>query len=88
MSATTRRDSATVDPGRLRLNVDLFDRLAARHGATTQQERANLIGVDRATFIRWRQGYTAPSLDTALRIAEQLGARIDKLWQRHPAGEA
>jgi DNA-binding XRE family transcriptional regulator len=87
MDATERggeATQATTEPGKLRLNVDLFDRLAAKHGARTQQDRANLVRVDRATFIRWRQGYTAPSLDVAMRIADQLGTRIDKLWQREP----
>ena len=71
--------------GRLRLNTELFDRLASRHGAHTQQQRAELIQVDRATFIRWRQGYTAPNLTDAWRIAEQLGTTVDRLWEKVPA---
>jgi len=84
MTATNRRTCATevVDHGKLRLNTDLFDTLAARKGATTHQQRIDLIQVDRATYFRWRQGATAPSLDVALRIADRLGTTVDRLWPR------
>lgn len=81
MTATQSRTDAT-DAGRLRLQVDLFDRLAAKQDANTLQERADLIKVDRATLIRWRQGQTEPSLNDAVRVAAILGTRVDRLWQR------
>lgn len=82
MKATPPSTDATSDQRvALRLNVDLFDRLMARLGATSPQERAALLGIDRATYYRWRGGKT-PDLGTAMRVANQLGTRVDKLWQR------
>lgn len=80
MNATQRRAGATADSPKRRLNVEVFDAWAARKGATTHDQRADLVRVDRATFIRWRSGQTSPSLDTALRIAALVRVPVDKLW--------
>lgn len=82
MNATHASVNATLDrPAPLRLNVPLLDRLMVRRGAVTAQQRASLLDIDRATYFRWLQGQT-PDLDTAMRSADRLGVRVDKLWQR------
>lgn len=86
MDATQRSAGATTP--QVRLNVALFDRLAGTHGATTAQQRAALMRVDRATYYRYRNGDTAPDLDVAMDLAARLGVRVDKLWLREEVGEA
>ena len=81
MQATQESTEAT--PG-LRLDVDLLERLIAKRGADTPQERADLLGVDRATYYRWLAG-RIPELDKAMEAAARLGTRVDKLWLRASA---
>lgn len=57
------------------LDWDLIDRLCANRGATTGTERAEMLGVGRASLYRWRDG--APmTLANAAKIAARLGLAL------------
>ena len=58
--------------------------LRAHKGDMTQQALADLVGITRQTVIAMEQDRYSPSLETAFRIAEALGAR-DRLEQGHRA---
>ncbi|MDG4798948.1 helix-turn-helix transcriptional regulator [Micromonospora sp. WMMD980] len=79
-AAPTRGDIAASSP--IRLRTDVFDRLATSL-ADTEQDRANLLGLDRATLWRIRKGQT-PTLRVAMRIAESLGSTVDELFEVAP----
>lgn len=64
------------------LREDLFDALTAQRGATTEVQRAVLIGVDRGTVRRMRKRLFTPSFDVAMRMAEVLGTTVDELFER------
>lgn len=67
------------------LRADVFDMLTTKLGATTDVERARLIGVDRNTIGRMRARRFAPRLALAMRMAEQLGTTVDDLFELEPA---
>ena len=48
----------------------------------SDQAKADLIGVDRATMWRYRTGKMTPTLDRALAIAEVLGVDLSELIER------
>lgn len=64
------------------LRTEVFDTLAAARGATSNIQRARLIGVDRGTIRRMRNREFAPRLEIALRMAERLGTTVDELFER------
>jgi DNA-binding XRE family transcriptional regulator len=64
------------------LRTDVFDALTAKLGATTEVQRARLIGVDRATIRRMRERQFAPRLAIAMRMAETLGTTVDDLFEQ------
>jgi DNA-binding XRE family transcriptional regulator len=59
--------------------MDVFDANAERLGALTDAAKADLIGVDRATMWRYRNGHLTPSLDRALSIANLFGLTVEEL---------
>ncbi|EEP73541.1 hypothetical protein MCAG_03868 [Micromonospora sp. ATCC 39149] len=65
---------------RIRLRTDVFDRLAAERGATTNAARARLCGMDRVNLLRIRKGQT-PSLELALHMADRLGTKVEDLFE-------
>lgn len=65
-----------------RIDFAIFDAAAKRAGANDETARAELVGVDRATLWRWRNGRNSPALDTAARIAETLGVSLNELTGR------
>lgn|SRR6185369_15483773 len=80
MAAT--HDDATDATLVARLRLDVFDANAERLGAMSDQAKADLIGVDRATMWRYRTGKMTPTLDRALAIAEVLGVDLSELIER------
>ncbi|MFE7868807.1 helix-turn-helix transcriptional regulator [Micromonospora sp. HUAS LYJ1] len=77
-AAPTRCDSATPSP--IRLRTDRFDQLLASL-AETEQDRAQLLGMDRATLWRIRRGRVTPTLDVAMRMAAVCGTTVDELFE-------
>lgn len=80
MNAAQQSDTSAASPVRLR--GDIFDQLTSLKGATTDPERARLVGIDKATLSRWRTRRFTPSLEHALRVAEELGTTVDELFER------
>lgn len=62
------------------LDGELFDRRCRELGATTEVQRAALVGVDTATLHRFRKGEMGPRLTVARRFARRLGLSVDQLW--------
>lgn len=58
----------------------LFERRCAELGATTNEQRAELAGVDWTTIWRWGRGEISPRLDAARRVAGRLEIRVDDLF--------
>jgi DNA-binding XRE family transcriptional regulator len=81
-AAQDRSDTATPSPVRLR--ADVFDTLAGHQGAENEGDRARLVGIDRSTLYRIREGEVTPKLETALRMAERLGTTVDELFEVKP----
>ena len=57
--------------------------LREQHGAMTQSELGEAIGVTRQTIIAIEQGRYSPSLESAFRIARVFGVGLDDVfaWQ-------
>lgn len=79
MSAAQQSDTSAASPVRLRGEV--FDELTSRKGATSDPERAQLVGISKATLSRWRGRKFTPSLEHALRVAEKLDTTVDELFE-------
>jgi DNA-binding XRE family transcriptional regulator len=62
------------------LAKDLFIELCAIKGAFNEQERADLMKVDRNTVNRWIKGKTSPLLPQARAAARTLESTVDALW--------
>ncbi len=80
MSAAPPRDTSAASP--IRLRSDIFDDLTGRLGAASDPERAQLVGISKATLWRWRTRRFTPSLEQALSVAERLGTTVDELFER------
>lgn len=64
-----------------RLRREVFESLAESRGATTVNDQVRLTGVPRATLWRIRNG-EAPSLASAVKIADALGVPMSALFER------
>ena len=53
----------------------------------TQQELADKIGVTRQTVIAIEQDKYSPSLETAFKVASQLGVTLEQCFQFDPRGK-
>jgi DNA-binding XRE family transcriptional regulator len=73
---TTRDQSRVV----VDVNRDLFLASLAAKGATTGDERAQLLATSRRMVERYADGKVEPKLTTARRIAKTLGRDVDELW--------
>lgn len=62
------------------INRAVFDARCAELGATTEEDRARLIGVDRATLWRWTAGVKKPSLDAISNACTTLDLTRDALF--------
>lgn len=49
-------------------------------GLVTEEQRAELAGVDRNTVRRWLLGENSPRLDTAMALADELKTTVNDLW--------
>ncbi len=50
----------------------------------SQKDLASHLGVTQGAVMKWETGRCLPALDTAFRIAEALGCRIDDLIKKSP----
>lgn len=75
-TATARADTA------VRLRVDVYDALAHAKGFTTVTAQAKAHGLDRTTMHALRAGENVPRLDTAMRMAADLGVAVEVIWER------
>ena len=73
------RDNSAAEPVRA-LHVDLFDRLTAARGATSDLQRARLLGINRNTIRRLRERQHTPSMPVATRLADRLDVTLDELF--------
>lgn len=85
MTASTGPQPDAID-ATASFNSELFDRRCAEIlGAdATNDQRAELAGVDWTTIYRFKRGELGPRLEVARRIARRLRVSVDELW---PAGE-
>jgi hypothetical protein len=60
---------------------ELFDERCREQGAETEEARATLCGVDRATLYRYRTGRTVPLLPEGMRFANCVGLTVAELWR-------
>ena len=51
------------------------------HGAMTQEQLANAIGVSRQTVIAMEQGRFCPSLESALKIGRVFNVPLEEIFQ-------
>jgi DNA-binding XRE family transcriptional regulator len=65
-----------------RIRFEIFDRECERRGAQDETAKAELVGVDRTTLWRWRNGRLTPSLAAATRIAETFDLTVEELIER------
>ncbi|MDM4721118.1 hypothetical protein QTQ03_16495 [Micromonospora sp. WMMA1363] len=72
--------SVTAETWRLRW--DIVSKRCTALEAHTDDERAALMGISRATLDRWRRGTHAASSKRERRAAERLGLPRDAMWER------
>lgn len=63
------------------LDWPTFERLCRLKGAVTEDDRAELAGVDRGTVRRWLRGEVSPLLSKAQFLARRLNTTVDELWK-------
>ena len=61
-------------------NSELFDERCEALSATTEAEKAALVGVNEVTLWRFRKGHTQPNLRDARKVAQRLAVTVDELW--------
>ncbi len=79
--------AAESKDGGSRLRVAVYDALAAAKGYRTVAAQAEWHGLDRSTMFRVRSGQSA-HLDTAMRMARDLGTTVEVLFEWVPAESA
>lgn len=83
MAMTDSGDRLSARPDiAVRLRVEVYDRLAAAKGYTTVVSQAALHGLDRTHMYALKAGDNVPRLDTAMRIASDLGVPVEAIWER------
>lgn len=65
----------------LEFDGESFDKRCAELGATTEQSRSELAGVERSTLRRYRKGLTVPLLPDAIDFAARIGLEVRDLWK-------
>lgn len=58
------------------------------HGAMTQQQLAERVGVTRQTIISIERGKYKPSVELALRLSRVFGVPVEAIFQLEEAEEA
>lgn len=85
MEPTDLKDApAQTSDARVRLRVDVYDALAAAKGKRSVAAQARWHEVGRSTLFRLRAG-EMPSMDTAMRMAADLGVAVEVIWERRVA---
>ncbi|MGW9196099.1 helix-turn-helix domain-containing protein [Micromonospora chersina] len=79
MTATTNSPQSATDASPP-FNGELFDERCAELGATSEVQRAALVGVSIPTLHRFRKGEMGPRLTVARRFARRLNVSVDDLW--------
>lgn len=69
-----------AEPAVPRINRDALNARTAELGAHTDDSRAQLLGISRATLHRWTVGDTSPSLDAVRNACTALGLTRDELF--------
>lgn len=65
-------DHQATTTGRFRINTTELHAACARKGATTDRERALLMGVTVKTLYRWKRGEAPPRLDVIDRVCRNV----------------
>lgn len=66
----------------VRLRVEVYDTLASAKGYRSVEAQAKWHGLNRGTLFDLRAGHTQPLLDTAMRMASDLGVAVEVIWER------
>ncbi len=83
MAVKDSDDTLSVRPDvGVRLRVAVYDALAAAKGYATVTAQADLHKLNRATMHALRNGENVPRLDTAMRMASDLGVAVEVIWER------
>lgn len=80
MTASTEHTAHATDAISTAFNAELFESRCAERGATTNEQKAALVGVDWSTIHRFRKGEMGPRLEVARQMAERLGTTVDELF--------
>lgn len=84
VEATDLKDaSSRPADGSVRLRTDVYDALAAERGYKTVESQVGWHGLTRSNWFRIRAG-GPPRLDTAMRVAADLGVAVEVIWERQP----
>nr|WSS66785.1 helix-turn-helix transcriptional regulator [Streptomyces sp. NBC_01177] len=65
-----------------RLRIDKLWKIAAEHGDTTRVAIHRRTGIAESSVYRILSGTSQPDLNSALRIAEAYGVRVEELMER------
>lgn len=85
MKATETKDASSQSTdGSVRLRTEVYDALAADKGYRTVESQVGWHGLTRSNWFRIRAG-GPPRLDTAMRVAADLGVAVEVIWERVPA---
>lgn len=82
MRATSEGDVATARPDGVRIRLEVYDALAAARGIVEVPEQARLHGISKAQMYRIRKGDRGVSLPLAMRMAADLGTKIEVLFEQ------
>jgi DNA-binding XRE family transcriptional regulator len=66
----------------VRLRVEVYDALARAKGRDSVTAQARLHDMRRETLHALKAGLNVPRLDTAMRMASDLGTTVDALFER------
>jgi DNA-binding XRE family transcriptional regulator len=69
---------------RYRLNFDLYYEVCRAKGATTQEQRAELMGISRRALSRYEVLLVEPLVSSAHTFATRLGLTVEELWVENP----
>ncbi len=89
MEATQKSDGTSPRGDVIaRLRVDAYDRLAAKKGANSVVAAAGLHNMPRTVLFEYRAGRRTPRLDVAMRMANDLGVRVEEIFELREAEAA
>lgn len=74
--------SSPKTDGRVRLRTEVYEALAKSRGYRTVVAQARWHGIGRQHMSDLRSGRSAPRLDTAMKIAADLGVAVEVIWER------